>query len=80
MSVSPEQFIQIAARPQPTGPQFQHLQALEDAIRYRRARADQPCENCAATNQDRCDDHGRDLDLAGEYERTLHELSGRVTD
>ena|ERR1039457_77740 len=43
---------------------FQRLQAFEDAVAYRRARADAPCPDCGpAASGRRCDDHGRDLDL-----------------
>jgi hypothetical protein len=35
---------------------FQHLQALEDAIAYRRARASAPCPDCTASGR-KCDDH-----------------------
>ena len=34
---------------------FRHLQALEDAIAYRRARAAAPCPDCTASGQ-KCDD------------------------
>jgi len=53
---------------------FQHLQALEDAIKYRRARVAGPCTDCGATPDGRCDDHGRDLGLIGEYEQTARRL------
>jgi hypothetical protein len=48
---------------------FQHLQALEDALAYRRARVTAPCPDCAASNQ-KCDDHACDLDLIAAYQRT----------
>ena len=52
---------------------FQRLQAFEDAVAYRRARADAPCPDCGpAASGRRCDDHGRDLDLIDEYLRTIH--------
>jgi hypothetical protein len=48
--------------------QFQRLQALEDAIAYRRARVGAPCADCEATAPGRkCDDHARDLELIAEY-------------
>ena len=48
---------------------FQRLQALEDAIAYRRARATAPCPHCAlATPGRKCDDHARDLELIAEYQ------------
>ena len=47
---------------------FQRLQALEDAIDYRRARVAAPCPDCAAAAPGRkCDDHARDLRLIAEY-------------
>jgi len=48
---------------------FQQLQALEDAIAYRRARAAAPCPDCTASGH-RCDDHACDLDLIADYQRT----------
>ena len=47
---------------------FQRLQALEDAIAYRRGRVAVPCRHCrAAAPGRRCDDHARDLELITEY-------------
>jgi hypothetical protein len=48
---------------------FQHLQALEDAIAYRRARVTAPCPDCTASGQ-KCDDHACDLSLIAEYQQT----------
>jgi hypothetical protein len=48
---------------------FQHLQALEDAIAYRRARVSAPCPDCTADGR-RCDDHACDLHLIAAYQRT----------
>jgi hypothetical protein len=48
---------------------FQHLQALEDAIAYRRARVTAPCPDCTASGH-RCDDHACDLDLIADYQQT----------
>ena len=48
---------------------FQHLQALEDAIAYRRARAAAPCPDCTADGR-RCDDHACDLHLIAAYQQT----------
>jgi len=50
----------------------QHLQALEDALRYRRTRVTEPCADCSPDG--RCVDHGRDADLISEYERTAGAL------
>ncbi len=47
----------------------QRLQALEDAIAYRRARVSAPCPDCTASGE-MCDDHVCDLDLIAAYQRT----------
>ena len=47
----------------------QHLQALEDAIKYRQARVTAPCPGCTADGQ-KCDDHACDLNLIAAYQRT----------
>jgi hypothetical protein len=52
----------------------QRLQALEDALRYRRARATEPCSACAAAPDGQCDDHGRDAGLIAEYEQAARQL------
>lgn len=47
---------------------FRSLQALADAIAYRRARTSAYCPDCAsAPPGSRCDDHARDLELIIEY-------------
>jgi hypothetical protein len=56
---------------------FQRLQALEDAIAYRQARAAAPCPVCAAA-PGQCDDHGRDLALIGAYQRTHRQTAARL--
>lgn len=48
---------------------FQQLQALEDAIAYRRARAAAPCPDCTASSHT-CDDHACDLQLIAAYQQT----------
>jgi hypothetical protein len=48
---------------------FQHLQALEDAIAYRRARVSAPCPDCTASRR-ACDDHACDLNLITAYQQT----------
>jgi hypothetical protein len=53
----------------------QQLQALEDAIAYRRARVTAPCPDCAADGQI-CDDHACDLDLIAAYRRTAIAILG----
>jgi hypothetical protein len=47
---------------------FQYLQALEDAIAYRRARAAAPCPDCMASGP-ACDDHACDLHLIAGYQQ-----------
>jgi hypothetical protein len=54
---------------------FQRMQALEDAIAYRNARTAAPCPHCQPPPSPRCDDHGRDLDLIGEYQQALHQTA-----
>jgi hypothetical protein len=48
---------------------FQQLQALEDAIAYRRARVIAPCPDCTASGRT-CDDHACDLNLITAYQQT----------
>ena len=52
----------------------QWLQAFEDAIKFRHARTAAPCSDCDA-GQERCDDHGRDLGLITEYQRTARQIT-----
>ncbi len=51
------------------GDRYQRLQALEDALKYRRARIAEPCGACDALPNEQCDDHARDVGLIAEYER-----------
>lgn len=44
---------------------FRRLQALDDAIAYRRARLTRPCPDCRDST--RCDDHACDLALLAGY-------------
>jgi hypothetical protein len=53
---------------------FQRLHALEDAIKWRHARAAGPCDECDTAPDGRCEDHGRDAGLIAEYERTARQL------
>ena len=53
------------------------LQALEDAIRYRRARVDGSCAGCGTAPGGRCEDHGRDVDLIAEYQQSARSLGAR---
>jgi len=55
--------------------QCQQLQALEDAIAYRRARVTAPCPDCTADGQ-MCDDHACDLNLIAAYQRTAIAILG----
>jgi len=57
---------------------FQYLQALEDAIAYRRARAAAPCADCTASGR-RCDDHACDLRLIAAYQQTALAAIGDVS-
>jgi hypothetical protein len=56
-----------AARPA----RLQRLQALEDAITYRRIRISTPCPECPPGGP-WCDDHACDLMLIAAYQRTAH--------
>jgi hypothetical protein len=56
-----------AARPA----RLQRLQALEDAITYRRTRIAAPCPECTPGGP-WCDDHACDLMLIAAYQRTAH--------
>jgi len=66
-------LVVVGADPAPCR-SVQHLQALEDALKYRRARITEPCAHCDAAPAGRCEDHGRDVDLIGVYERTARRL------
>src|SRR5258708_7197243 len=61
--------------------QFQRLQALEDAIAYRRARVTAPCPDCTASGRT-CDDHACDLQLIAAYQQTaiaaILDVSSRI--
>ena len=61
----------IGENPSPRD-RIQRLQALQDAIRYRRARAAEECAGCEPGRP--CDDHGRDLDLISEYQQAARKL------
>jgi hypothetical protein len=52
----------------PQRDQFQQLQALDDAIAWRRARIAAPCPDCEpGPDSRRCDDHACDVDLIVAY-------------
>jgi hypothetical protein len=64
----------------PQRDQFQQLQALDDAIAWRRARITAPCPDCEpGPDGRRCDDHACDLDLIAAYKQmanaTIQNLS-----
>lgn len=61
----------IGENPSPRD-RIQRLQALQDAIRYRHGRAAEECADCDPGRP--CDDHGRDLDLIGEYQQAARKL------
>ena len=56
---------------------FRRLQALEDAIAFRRARVSARCGDCDRA-RGRCDDHACDLMLIAGYERDARELSAAI--
>jgi hypothetical protein len=55
---------------------FMRLQALDDAIAYRAARATAPCPDCGP--QARCDDHACDADLITSYQATARALVAEI--
>jgi hypothetical protein len=58
---------------------FQRLQALEDAIAYRRARVAVPCPDCGAAGPGgRCDDHACDLHLIAGYQQAATVVCGWI--
>lgn len=57
---------------------FQRLQALEDAICFRRACLSVPCSGCTAPGWE-CDEHRRDRELIAEYQLAIRQLSFDLT-
>jgi hypothetical protein len=58
---------------------FQRLQALDDAIAYRRARVAAPCPDCGpGPGGHRCDDHARDLMLIADYHRAAQVIVAEI--
>ena len=57
---------------------FRNLQALDDAIALRRARLAGRCPAC--TDDERCDDHGRDVDLIAAYRQDAAVLIAAITE
>jgi len=58
---------------------FQRLQALEDALRYRRHRIAESCTRCEAIPGGRCQIHRRDAVLISDYERAARQLCAAVS-
>jgi hypothetical protein len=58
--------------------EFRYLQALEDAISYRTGRSAEPCADCSAAAGGKCNDHGRDIDLIGEYQAASRQCAERI--
>jgi hypothetical protein len=58
---------------------FRLMQALEDAVVFRRARSTTPCADCIDTPGGWCDDHACDLDLIAGYQDDLAELDHALT-
>jgi len=51
------------------------MQALDDALIFRRARSMSLCMDCAESpGGERCDDHACDLNLIAGYEKDLREI------
>lgn len=58
---------------------FRLMQALEDALIFRRARSMSPCIDChQAPDGNRCDDHATDLTLITGYEQDLRDIQAAV--
>jgi hypothetical protein len=58
---------------------FRQLQALEDAIAYRRARVTAPCSDCqAAAPGLQCDDHACDMHLIAGYQQAASVVCGWI--
>ena len=57
---------------------LRQLQALEDAIVLRRARAGAYCCDCDESPGGRCDDHACDLRLIAGYEQDARALSATI--
>ncbi len=51
------------------------MQALSDAVSWRRRRVDQWCRRCENASQGRCEEHAADLELANAYEVLAAELA-----
>jgi hypothetical protein len=59
---------------------FLRLQALDDAIAYRRARVAAACPDCGpGTDGPRCDDHACDLSLISAYQAAALDFTAEIT-
>ncbi len=63
----------------PLATRFRYLQALEDAIHFRRDRSARQCEDCTASGGGLCDDRNRDQDLIAVYAQTAEKLREPLT-
>jgi hypothetical protein len=60
----------------PQRDRFQQLQALDDAIAWRRARLAISCPDCGPVPEgQKCDDHACDLDLIAAYQQRAIAIS-----
>ena len=58
---------------------FQRLQALDDAIAYKRSRIAAPCPDCGpGPGDDKCDDHACDLMLIADYYRAARVIGAEI--
>jgi hypothetical protein len=53
---------------------FAQMQAFDDAVCWRTGRLAEPCADCAKAAGAWCDEHGRDVDLIGEYRQASARL------
>ena len=58
---------------------FRMVQALQDAIVFRRARAGAYCYECDQAPGGRCEDHACDLDLVASYEQDARAISAAIS-
>jgi hypothetical protein len=74
--------VRWSCRPRPSAAgraSFQRLQALDDAIAYRRARVAAPCPDCdPAPGGRKCDDHACDLMLIADYHRAAQVIDAEI--
>jgi hypothetical protein len=74
--------VRWSCRPRPAAAErasFQRLQALDDAIAYRRARVVASCPDCDPGPGDhKCDDHACDLMLIAGYHRAAQAVVAEI--